>query len=149
QILASGTIRAAGWVRALLYSGSFVRYWEFGRSEREISQFLMHYMGGGTVFPFGVLEESLRECAAVQPIRVIITDRDFEANYCEKPAHARIFGEAADRSTPLVLLLHQPDPEAARRYRQAGARVVGVNELEDFPRMAAELTRALFAEVHS
>jgi hypothetical protein len=133
-------------VRALLYSGEPVAYWQWCRSETELSRFLMHYIGGGTVFPFGVLRESLEKCGAEQPIRVVITDPDFDANYGGSPAHARLFAEAVRRSPYFVLLLHQPRPEAVARYRAAGARVVEVAELEDFPRMAGDLSRALFEE---
>ncbi len=146
MILTTGAIRAGGWVRALLYSGEPVAYWQWCRSETELSRFLMHYIGGGTVFPFGVLRESLEKCGAVQPIRVVISDRDFDSNYDANPAHARLFAEAVQRSPHLVLLQHRPDPEAVSRYRATGARVVEVEELEDFPRMAADLSRALFLE---
>src|SRR5262249_18470404 len=50
QILLTGAIRADGWVRAALYSGTPVTFWEWCRSETELSRFLMHYIGGGTVF---------------------------------------------------------------------------------------------------
>ncbi len=144
QILTVGTLRAGGWARALLYSSDFVRYWTYCRSEVEISRFLMHYIGGGTSFPFGVLAESLDEEAGRQPIRVVISDRDFDHNYSERPEHAHTFARAADLSSRLVLLLHAPDPEAVSRYRAAGASVVEVMEMDDFPRMAAALSAALF-----
>ena len=60
QILATGTARAGGWVRALLYSSAPVLFWEWARSETEVSRFLMHYVGGGTSFPFGILDASVR-----------------------------------------------------------------------------------------
>lgn len=144
QILCVGTVRAGGWVRALLYSGDHVRYWTFCRSEVEMSRFLMHYIGGGTTFPFEVLEESIRECGDKQPIRVVITDSDFDHNYEERREHASIFALAAERSPHLVLLLHAPREERVKLYRKAGAEVVAVEELDDFPRMAADLSRALF-----
>lgn len=146
MVLTTGAIRAGGWVRALLYSGDVVPYWQWCRSETELSRFLMHYIGGGTEFPFGVLRESVEKCGMQQPIRVIITDPDFDANYGSSPAHARLFAEAVRRSPHFVLLLHLPRPEAMARYRAAGARVVEVSELEDFPRMAGDLSRALFEE---
>jgi hypothetical protein len=148
-ILTTGAIRAGGWVRALLYSAEPVAYWQWCRSETELSRFLMHYIGGGTVFPFGVLRESLEKCATVQPIRVVITDSDFDSNYRSKPAHARLFAEAVHSSPHFVLLLHRPNAEYVARYRAAGARVIEVAELEDYPRMAGELSRALFSETRS
>jgi len=146
MILTTGAIRAGGWVRALLYSGEPVAYWQWCRSATELSRFLMHYIGGGTVFPFGLLRESLEKCGTVQPIRFIITDSDFDANYSALPTHARLFAEAVGRSPHFVLLLHRPDPESVARYRAAGARVVQVVDLEDFPRLAGDLSRALFEE---
>ena len=77
MILATGTVRAGGWVRALTYSSAPVLFWEWGRSETDVSRFLMHYVGGGTDFPFDILDESVRACAGDQPIRVIITDCRF------------------------------------------------------------------------
>jgi hypothetical protein len=148
-VLAVGAIRAGGAVRALLYSGSYVRYWEWCRSELEISRFLMHYIGGGTEYPFAVLAESVAESRTARPVRVVITDGDFDHNYAAKPEHARIFAEAVRRSGPLVLLLHSPAAAAVTRYRAIGASVVAVEKLEDFPSMAAGLARALFAETQS
>ncbi len=145
-ILASGTVRAGGWVRALLYSSAPVLFWEWGRSETEMSRFLMHYVGGGTEFPFGILDTSVRECAGDQPIRVVITDRDFDTNFDHDPGNAGVLAAAAAASPRFVLLLHAPATERIARYRGLGASVVPVEELDDFPRLAAELTLALFPE---
>ncbi|WP_164012287.1 hypothetical protein [Pyxidicoccus trucidator] len=146
QILCVGAVRAGGWVRALLYSTNTVEYWTWCRSEREMSRFLMHYIGGGTEFPFERLADSVREQRGRQPTRVVITDRDFDENHDSQPGHARVFSEAAETSAPLVLLLHQPDPERVTKYRRQGARVAEVMELEDFPKVAAALAHALFQE---
>ncbi len=146
QILATGTTRAGGWVRALLYSCAPVLFWEWTRSETEVSRFLMHYVGGGTDFPFGILDASARECVGDQPIRVIITDRDFDSNFDKEPANAGILSGAIAASAQVVLLLHAPTPERISRYRGLGATVVPVEAMEDFPRIAADLTRALFPD---
>jgi hypothetical protein len=146
QILCVGAVRAGGWVRALLYSSDTVAYWTWCRSELEMSRFLMHYIGGGTQFPFARLADSVREQRGRQPTRVVITDPDFDHNHDSDERHARIFSEAAEASAPLVLLLHRPHPERAARYQRQGARVVPVSELEDFPRAAAALAHALFQE---
>jgi hypothetical protein len=145
QILNSGAIRAGGWARAVLYSGAPVKYWEWCRSEIELSRFLMHFIGGGTIFPFELLEKSLHECGTVQPVRVLITDTDFDANYGATPEHRRIFADAV-RTSPLVMLLHHPRKSQVAHYRSVGARVVEVAKMEDFPRMAAGLAHALFDE---
>jgi hypothetical protein len=146
QILCTGTVRAGGWVRALLYSGDHVSYWTFCRSEVEMSRFLMHYIGGGTAFPFDVLEASIAACGAQQPVRVVITDTDFDANHDARRENAGILALAAERSPRLVLLLHGPRPERVKLYQGVGALVIAVENLDDFPRMAADLSRALFEE---
>jgi hypothetical protein len=148
QILATGTARAGGWVRALLYSRAPVLFWEWARSETEVSRFLMHYIGGGTAFPFAILDASVQECAGDQPIRVIITDCDFDANLDEDPANAGVLSRAIAASPRCVLLLHAPAPERVVGYRALGATVVPVETMDDFPRLAAELTLALFPEEH-
>jgi hypothetical protein len=104
----------------------------------------MRYIGGGTDFPFDVLAASVESERNLQPIRVIITDSDFDANYDSRSEHAHIFKRAAERSPALVLLLHAPNRERIRRYSEAGARVVAVQKLSDFPIMAAALAHSLF-----
>jgi hypothetical protein len=146
QILSTGAIRANGWVRALIYSHDYVMYWQWCRSEIEISRFLMHYVGGGTVFPFPVLDRSVQDCGSNQPIRVIISDRDFDFNYSSNPKHATIFADAAHRSAHLVLLQHLPDAECMKKYRGVGAKVVAVEDMEEYPKMAAALSWALFED---
>ena len=146
QILTAGAIRAGGSVRALVYSADSVSYWQWCRSELEISRFLMHYIGGGTSFPFSILEQSLAECAGSQPIRAIISDRDFDANYNSDQCNRPILFDAGRLSQQFILLLHQPNPDACSEYERARARVVPIEDFEDFPRMAGDVTRALFTE---
>jgi hypothetical protein len=143
QILATAAIRAGGLARAVLYSGAPVTHWEWCRSEIELSRFLMHYVGGGTVYPFDLLRRSLEECRDSQPIRVIITDQDFHKNYEECPAHAEVFAEASRLSPHLILMLHA-SPEEGAAYRRVGAEVIPVPDLEDYPAMASGLATALF-----
>lgn len=144
QILVTGTLRAGGAARALLYSTKHEKSWEFCRSETILSRFLMRYIGGGTDFPFDVLEASVESERNLQPFRVIITDTDFDYNYDQSPANAGIFKRAAERSPALVLLLHAPNRDRVRKYELAGARVVAVRTLSDFPVMAAALAHSLF-----
>lgn len=146
QILTTGTTRAGGWTRALLYSSAPVLFWEWTRSETEVSRFLMHYVGGGTEFPFEILEASLKQCAGDQPIRVIITDRDFDANVDQQASHAGLLALAAEISPHFVLLQHVPAVDRLVTYRGLGVTVVPVEEMEDFPRLAVDLTLALFPE---
>ncbi|MBI5514320.1 MAG: hypothetical protein HY909_11160 [Deltaproteobacteria bacterium] len=143
-VLAVAAVRAGGEVRALVYSVGTTRLWDWNRSEQQLTAFLMHYIGGGTQFPFEVLDQSVDQCRDRQPIRVAITDRDFDANIDAKPACADIFARAAATPPGLVMLLHRPLEERVARYRKAGAGVVPVENLTDFPRMAARLAEALF-----
>jgi hypothetical protein len=146
QILATATTRACGQVRLALYSHETIRHWEWSRSEREMSGFLMHYIGGGTVFPFGVLEASLKECGDAQPMRVIITDHDFDRNVDADPRSMAILQEAANASPRLILLQLGKEQEAAKRYRTIGMSVVPVTDLDKFPKVARDLAWALFPQ---
>jgi hypothetical protein len=143
QVLLTGAIRAGGWVRVALYSDTPVAFWEWCRSERELSRFLMHYIGGGTSFPFDMLRESVAECGSVQPIRVAITDGDFHHNYEASKKRGSMFAEAARVSPHFVLMLHATGDKEGR-YRRAGATVITVDELDNYPAMAAALSAALF-----
>lgn len=146
QILAVAAIRVGGWARALLYSKGHTAYWRWCRSEAELSRFLMHYIGAGTEFPFDVLRASVNECRGRQPIRVIISDPDFDANYQSAPENPRILAEAATESPHMVLLLHRANEKATSTYRAAGAKTVVIEQMDDYPRMAVDLARSLFPE---
>jgi hypothetical protein len=93
-----------------------------------------------------VLAKSVAECRATHPVRVVITDSDFDGNCDARPTNVGILANAIRHSSPLVMLLHAPRPEAVARYRGLGAQVVPVARLEDFPALAAGLARALFDE---
>jgi len=146
QILVSATIRAGGQARLALYSQQTIRHWEWCRSECELSSFLMHYMGGGTSFPFEVLESSARELAGRQPLRVIITDEDFDSNVGQNARALGILGSAVKDSPGLILLKSGRDAVANAPYRRLGMRVLPVGALTDYPRLARELAWALFPE---
>ena len=144
QVLVTGAIRAGGWARATLYSSAPVQYREWCRSEAELSKFLMHYIGGGTEFPFHLLRDSVNECAHDQPVRVVITDHDFDMNYKARKENAALVAEAVARSPYFVLMLHAVDSSWTEAYKATGARVIAVKELDDYPAMAAALSNALF-----
>lgn len=146
QILTLATVRAGGWVRALIYSHESVPFWEWCRSEIEMSRFLMHYIGGGTKFPFDILRQSTDDCRDEQPIRVVITDRDFDLNFRDAPKAPAIVSRAAELSPRFILLQHLPQESAARHYRSLGVQHVGVANLNDFPLMARNLAWTLFPE---
>jgi len=149
QILATATTRSGGKVRVALYSHETLKHWKWSRSERELSGFLMHYIGGGTAFPFELLEQSRRELGASQPIRVIITDHDFDANVEKNPTSMAILAAAANNSPGLILLQQGEDAAAAKSYRALGMRVVSVTELDNYPRVARDLAWALFPETRT
>jgi hypothetical protein len=145
QVLVTGAIRAGGWARATLYSSAPVQYREWCRSEAELSKFLMHYIGGGTDFPFHQLRDSVAECGTDQPIRVVITDHDFDANYKDQKENPAIVAEAVARSPHFVLMLHAAaQADWVRQYEATGAWVIAVTDLNDYPAMAAGLSKALF-----
>ena len=146
QILVTGTVRAGGWVRALLYSSDMpVKYWDWCRSSTEMSRFLMHYIGAGTDFPFGILADSTEETLRDPPIRVVISDSDFHQNVEEAPARRRaIIARATEHSARFILLAHMLEPEIVATYRRLGATVINIVDLEAFPKVAAELAQALF-----
>ena len=146
QILSLGTVRAGGRVRALLFSTDPLLFWEWSRSETEMSRFLMHYLGAGTVVPFAILARSVAECGDDQPIRVVISDRDFDANFDAHERHRAIFAVAVAKSARMILLQHLPDAAHVRSYRGLGATVIAVHNMDDFPRLATELALALFPE---
>jgi hypothetical protein len=146
QILTTATTRAGGQVRLALYSHDTVRHWEWSRSEREMSGFLMHYIGGGTEFPFWLLEESTAECAGVQPVRVITTDHAFDVNVDKNARSMAILQEVALGSPGLILLQLGKEGEAVKKYRAAGMRVVPVTEFDNYPKVARDLAWALFPE---
>jgi hypothetical protein len=109
----------------------------------------MHYIGAGTRFPFARLADSLQECGEKKPIRVVITDPDFNMNFAKEAKARQILSEAARCSAPLVLLLHNVAKEAASEYRKLGAAVVQIADLGDYPKMAAQLATELFVETKS
>ncbi len=146
QILTLGTTQSGGSVRAALYSHETVLYWAWCRSATEMSRFLMHYIGGGTHYPFELLKRSCGECGTDQPIRVVISDSDFDYNFDAHPDNAQIFATATQQSSNLILLLHRPCSERVKLYRSLGATVVEVENMKDFPRLATELTHGLFPD---
>ena len=142
MILSLGTIRAGGAVRALIYSHTTTKFWEWTRSPIEMSQFLMHYIGGGTDFPFAVLSESVDQNLGRQPLRVVISDYDFDSNFKSNRLAPSIVERTA-QAAPFILLLEK-EPTADEPYTRLGAKVVYVKESTDFPKVASQLADALF-----
>ena len=155
QILTSATIRSGGQVRIALYSHTSIEFWEWSRSERDLSGFLMHYIGGGTEFPFELLEKSFRDCGRDQPIRIVITDDDFDANVSSTPRATSILCDVASHSPGFILLklgstMLEDSAEvtvpSTSTYRTFGLTVVPVTEFDNYPKIARDLAWALFPE---
>jgi hypothetical protein len=106
----------------------------------------MHYIGGGTEYPFETLEESTRDCAEAQPIRVIITDLDFDANVEQNTRSLNILHECASVS-PALILLQLGEGSKTKEYRSLGMSVVPVTEFDNYPKVARDLAWALFPEL--
>ncbi|MEM9073379.1 MAG: DUF58 domain-containing protein [Myxococcota bacterium] len=143
MILATGTTRAGGWVRAHLYSSEVESRWEWTRSPTVLSEFLMNYVGGGTEFPFEVLAKSLDESPA-QPLRVIFSDQDFDMNVTDYAPESSQLLQTAAHAPGTILVLYSPNREMCRTYERWGLRVVPVWAEDEFPVVAANLARALF-----
>jgi hypothetical protein len=152
QILTTATTRHGGQVRIVLYSHTPLLFWEWSRSERELSGFLMHYIGGGTEFPFDLLERSVRECRQEQPVRVIISDHDFDANVDAAPAAPALLRQATEASPGLILMqLTYPDRDGnehrTNAYREWGINVVPITEFDNYPRVARDLAWAIYPDM--
>ena len=146
-ILVTAAIRKGGSARALLYSTDHVAYWNWCRSEIELSRFLMHYIGAGTRFPFQSLADSVSDSGELRPIRVVITDSDFVENFNKEKRAAEIVRHAVDHSDLLILLLHRVTGVNSKIYRDLGANVIEISELGDFPKMASKLALALLSDL--
>ncbi len=152
QILTTATTRHGGQVRIVLYAHTPLLFWEWSRSERELSGFLMHYIGGGTEFPFELLELSVRECRQEQPVRVIISDHDFDANVDATAAAPALLRRATEVSPGVILMqLTHPDrnggEDRTKAYREWGLSVVPVTEFDNYPRVARDLAWALYPDM--
>lgn len=151
QVLAMSALRNGGQARALIYSTNNVSHWEWTRSEMEMSRFLMHYIGGGTDFPFAILAKSVKECGTSQPIRVVLTDSDFHYNL-KAVVKGRLPGPAivaaAAAKAPFVALLNgaKAGDKWVQEIAEAGATTVPVPDLASFPKTAAALGEALFGD---
>jgi hypothetical protein len=69
-----------------------------------------------------------------------------DINFDQKPRNRVIFQEAVLQSPRFILLQHRPQEKRARSYRGLGATVIEVHKMDDFPRLATELSFALFPE---
>jgi hypothetical protein len=140
-VLSASAIRHKGKVRAIVYSSDYVLS-DWIADEENARRALLHYSGGGTSYPWKVLDALAKERDDV--VRVVISDGDFLYNLREKGARA-IFERAIPRSRRFVTLLHLG--AAPKELEHPGLRVVCVPDLSQFGKMAADLARALFGRV--
>lgn len=112
QILAASATRKKGTVRGIVYSSGppLVSDWMY--DEETARRFLLHYVGGGTDYPFDLLKKFAKERSDV--IRVIISDSDFLSNAQGQGAMEKlIFG--VSQSKLLVAFLAVGDAQARQQ----------------------------------
>ena len=150
QILAAAAIRKGGRVRAVIYSYGNPKVSDWMLSEQTAREFLLHYAGGGTLFPFDVLQGFSAKPEEI--IRVIISDSDFLGNVAAKGAMEMLV-KAIDNSELVVALFavyrngedHFLKSLGPARVRP-NFRFVPVSDLAGFGRVAADLSDALFGK---
>jgi hypothetical protein len=147
QILAASALRRRGIVRGIVYSSGppLVSKWMY--DEDTARRFLLHYVGGGTDYPFGILKKSAAERDDV--IRVIVSDSDFLSNVGGQGAMDKVM-YAAEHSRVLVAFLAAPDPQARQTLARALSvprfKLAVVKGFDQFAEAAADLARALLGK---
>ena len=117
-VAATAVIRAGGSVRLHLFADTHIQLNVWSRSERAAALFLLHYLGGGSVFPVAALAKASGQ-------RIIIAD-----GACDLTAAVRAAPES-------ILLLHAAERHRVAQYRAVGARVTNVADLNRLPAQAA------------
>jgi hypothetical protein len=143
-ILATAAIRRKGVVRGVVYSWDYTASdWMY--SEEVARRFLLRSSGGGTRFPFALLEKFADERDGA--IRVIVSDSDFLSNVAER-GHGKLLLHGIARSRRLVAFLAAGEKEARAALKDAlpdpRFRLAIVRSYADFARAASSLADALF-----
>ena len=145
QVLSASAIRKKATVKGVIYShdNPLVSPWMY--DEDTARDFLLHYIGGGTLYPFDLLKAHSLE--RPDAIRVIISDSDFLSNVAQD-GNMDLLVEATRRSRALVAFLALPDKLAAnkvlaRALKERRFRLVVVTWMSDFGPAAASLSQAL------
>jgi hypothetical protein len=114
-VLATAATRRGGSVRGVIYSYGDPRASAWIQDEELARKTLLYYAGGGTLFPFDLLEKHARERRDV--LRVVISDGDFLSNVqSEKNALTALAeGVAASRVFAALLHLHPTQHEGAAK----------------------------------
>jgi hypothetical protein len=145
QILCASALRKKGKVRGAIYSAGPVKTSDWMYDEELARRFFLHYVGGGTDYPFKLLRKWSEELADV--VRVIISDSDFLFNLGGPRAMEQL-QFAADRSRLLVAFLAADEAQCRKALapvaKQPRFRLTIVRSLADFGRAASALSDALF-----
>jgi hypothetical protein len=143
-VLSASTIRKGGKVRAVIYSWGKPMVSGWMADEEHARQFLLHYVGGGTDYPFPILRESALD--RDDAIRVIISDSDFLSNVQGQGA-MDVMKLAIERSRLLVAFLGVQGDWAEKTLAPvlgaARFRLVKVGSYDQFARAAADLADAI------
>ncbi len=147
QVLSAAAIRAGSRVRGVVYSAGPYLATPWMYEEETARRQLLHYVGGGTDFPFDAFTTFAQEKPGA--IRVIISDSDFLHNVAQRGRMAKLV-EGSEHSRLCVALLAVDAATARTKLAPALAvdafRLVIVDDLNKFAPLAAQLARALFGK---
>ncbi len=148
QVLSATALRKRATVRGIVYSHAHPRVSPWMYDEETARDFLLHYIGGGTRFPFEVLTKL--SCERPEALRVIISDTDFLANVAQEGCMQHLL-EAARRSRMLVAFLAAPNEHSVRKALKPALaerrfRLVQVKWMSEFGPAAAALSQALLED---
>jgi hypothetical protein len=149
QILSAAVLRKNGKVRAVIYSSGKPLVSDWMYDEEKAREFLLHYSGGGTQYPFGVLKKFADEGG--DTVRVVISDSDFLWNLKERANALESLLYGIERSAVFVAFLALWDEKEARDELRAALghpafRLVAVQDLTEYAEAASRLARALFGD---
>lgn len=157
MILAASAIRHKGMVRTIIYSSGPMHVSEWMRDELKCNDFLLHYIGGGTDYPFEYLADSCKNDKNI--VRVIISDSDFLYNLSgdvyayggrkQLPKTPRdMLWNAIGDSKVLVAMLHLDAAHGKQSFVKELShekfKLVTVQDLNAYAKAAGELAAALF-----
>lgn len=145
QVLAATALRKRATVRGIVYSDGSPKVSPWMYDEETARDFLLHYIGGGTMFPFKLFTELARERPDV--LRIIISDTDFLANVSDV-ANMKLLAEGVRRSRLVVAFLAAPNEFQVRQalkpvLEDRRFRLVLVQWMSEFGPAAAALSEAL------
>jgi hypothetical protein len=105
----------------------------------------MHYVGGDSVFPFSLLEQSLHESGNLKPFRVVIASSRVLAADDTSGRDLEILGAAVRSSRLMLFFLYRPDSDEVRRLKSTGAEVIEIPDAAEFSRFAVRVADAIQA----